>query len=495
MSMENENNLDRLFERARNAQPETSVSEVESWIRAAADAPKSKTKKTFQLTKFFNLNTIIVMSVLTTLLTSVLLVLMPGTPRTFPEHPAHPQAASSNAIKVTSAHTTAMAPGAASETALPMASNANGPSLKSPVWEKPQHAADNVWAMASTGSGIPAAESFGYPALETEATPSEHTSPAPEFPKDATPRTWVSRNDFLAVDTLFGRVKKIVYSSKSSLDLRVTGSNRTDVGLSVFYQRTTKGKFIRIPRKHELRLSYFIKDSVLYVNVEENHHVTVGIAVQENNSNNRIVFSVPHSIEVDVNTGYSDVAMEHLNGTAYTVACSYGDIKLLDVRGKLNLNSAYGDITMEKMNGDMRVKSKYGDVKLQDLARNHYSIESTYGDIQAKSSEGDLEFSSSYGDLRLGSVQGNISIKTLHGDVRASNLQVQNQLNIATTYGDIDCQVAHPTSELQFDLSAGNGDVRVRRDDLRTEESRSLRSGNGSRKLTVKSNYGDIIIR
>jgi len=493
--MEAENNVNRLFEQARNAPPETSISEVEAWIHAVPTPPNYKAKKYIKLLRRFNPNTFIIMSILIALLTSALLVFTPGTPSKPRVQPVPSLAAPVSLEKPGPVNPSATMRTSKAILAPSSESNQPKPTFGLSVWNTEQPLSAPAWAMASGGSAPPESEPFGFTLPQAEAHPSETNPSAPTFSQDAPKRTWISQNDLLAVDTLFSRVKKLVYTSRAGLDLRVIGSSRSDISLSCFFQRKTKGTFIRMPRKHELRLSYFIKDSVLYVNLEENHLVTVGIAIQQLNPSNRIVFSVPQSLEIEAKTSYSDVEMEHLNSSLCTVNSSNGDIKLRDVMGKLNINSSYGDVVLEKMNGNMRLKSKYGDVKLQDLARNHYSIESTHGDIQVKSSEGELEVTSTYGDLSLGNIRGNLTIKTMHGDVRGTNLKVQDQMNIATTYGDVDCQVADPTSELQFDLSTGFGDVQVRRNDLRTEESKSLQSGNGKRKLNVKTNYGDITIR
>ena len=88
-----------------------------------------------------------------------------------------------------------------------------------------------------------------------------------------------------------------------------------------------------------------------------------------------------------------------------------------------------------------------------------------------------------------------IDINTSYGDIIGKNITVSEHMNIKSGYGDIDCQIMNPITDCEMDLKTGYGKVKIKRTDLKLEAGTKLIFGAGKIKLTVKSGYGDVIIR
>jgi DUF4097 and DUF4098 domain-containing protein YvlB len=102
---------------------------------------------------------------------------------------------------------------------------------------------------------------------------------------------------------------------------------------------------------------------------------------------------------------------------------------------------------------------------------------------------------SGYGDIDFNDLNGKIDIKTSYGNVNGKNITVSEHMNIKSGYGDIDCQIINPIADCGLDLKTGYGKVKIKRTDLKLEAGTKLIFGAGKIKLTVKSGYGDVIIR
>ena len=248
---------------------------------------------------------------------------------------------------------------------------------------------------------------------------------------------WKSTNDSLRIDTIFNGVKALVFKGRVNEKIAVNGSNRTNVTMNFNYKYKVKG--IYSSKNRDCEVSYEKKDSVLTVQIGRKYPaVNIGVSYSKETSN--LSFEVPENIAVQIKTSFGNIDVSGLKNNDFDFQTTYGDIKATIVSGNINLKSNYGDILTEQLNGK-------------------------------------------------------IDINTSYGDIIGKNITVSEHMNIKSGYGDIDCQIMNPITDCEMDLKTGYGKVKIKRTDLKLEAGTKLIFGAGKIKLTVKSGYGDVIIR
>ncbi len=248
---------------------------------------------------------------------------------------------------------------------------------------------------------------------------------------------WKSTNDSLHVDTIFNGVKALVFKGRVNEKILVNGSNRTNVAMNYNYKYKVKG--IYSSKKRGCEVSYEKKDSVLTIQIDKKSPaVYIGASYTKETSN--LSFEVPENIAV-------------------------------------------------------QIKTSFGNIDVSGLKNNDFDFQTTYGDIKASALSGSINLNSSYGDIDFNDLKGKIDIKTGYGDIIGKNITVSEHMNIKSGYGDIDCEIMNPITDCELDLKTGYGKVKINRTDLKLEAGTKLIFGAGKIKLTVKSGYGDVIIR
>ena len=249
--------------------------------------------------------------------------------------------------------------------------------------------------------------------------------------------SWKSTNDSLHVDTVFNGIKALVFKGRVNDKIAVNGSNRSNVAMNFNYKYILKG--IYSSKNRDCEVSYEKKDSVLTIQIgRKNPVVMIGVSYSKETSN--LSFEVPENIAVQIKTSFGDLDISELKNNDLDLQTSYGDIKASLVSGNINLKSNYGDITADQLNG-------------------------------------------------------NIDINTSYGDIKGKNITISEKMNIKSGYGDIDFQIMNPIADCELDLKTGYGKVKIKRTDLKVESATKLIFGVGKIKLTVKSGYGNVIIR
>jgi hypothetical protein len=247
---------------------------------------------------------------------------------------------------------------------------------------------------------------------------------------------WVSSNDSLHVDTVFNGVKALVFKGRVNNEIKVNGSNRSNVAMSYNYKYKVKGIYTRKNREYEV--NYEKKDSVLIIEIERKNSVNIGVSYSKETSN--LLFEVPENISV-------------------------------------------------------QIKTSFGDIDASGLKNNEYDFQTTYGDIKATLLSGNINLYSGYGDIDLNDLNGKIDIQTSYGNIKGNKITISEQINLKSGYGKIDCQISNLIADCELDLKTGYGKVKINRTDQKLESSGKLMFGVGKNKITAKSGYGDVIIR
>jgi hypothetical protein len=248
--------------------------------------------------------------------------------------------------------------------------------------------------------------------------------------------SWKSKNDSLLVDTVFNGIKALIFKGRVNDIIFVNGSNRTNVAMNFNYKYKVKGLYSR--KNMECEVSYEKKDSVLSIQIDRKNPVNIGVSYSKEASN--LSFEVPENIAV-------------------------------------------------------QIKTSFGNIDVSGLKNNDFDFQTTYGDIDVSLLSGNVNLYSGYGDIDFNDLNGKIDIKTSYGNVNGKNIAVSEHMNIKSGYGDIDCQIINPITDCDLDLKTGYGKVKIKRTDLKLEAGTKLIFGAGKIKLTVKSGYGDVIIR
>ena len=165
---------------------------------------------------------------------------------------------------------------------------------------------------------------------------------------------------------------------------------------------------------------------------------------------------------------------------------------------------AYLDFDAEGRLGDCFVKTSYGTLRVEEAAA--LTLQTSAGNITAGRSTGPAEISSSSGDLRLGAAGATATLKTSSGDIRVERADesinartaygaihvahaVRGQLDLTTSYGDIEVGVVEGTATF-LELTSDHGRVRNELD--RVDDAREPAE---FLKVRARVGYGDIWIR
>ncbi|HYM96132.1 MAG TPA: DUF4097 family beta strand repeat-containing protein [Candidatus Sulfotelmatobacter sp.] len=167
-------------------------------------------------------------------------------------------------------------------------------------------------------------------------------------------------------------------------------------------------------------------------------------------------------------------------------------------------SSSYGDFDTEGRLGDCFFKTSYGSLQVQDAGA--LTLQTSAGNITARRVTGVAEMSTSSGEIRIEETSAPANLKTSAGDVRVERagdaLQartayggirvshaVRGQLDLTTSYGDVEVGVADGTATF-LELRSNHGRVRNELDrvDDPPESGEFL-------KVRALTAYGDITIR
>lgn len=169
----------------------------------------------------------------------------------------------------------------------------------------------------------------------------------------------------------------------------------------------------------------------------------------------------------------------------------------------INGSTAFGDFDGEGRLGDCAFKTSYGTVRVEAAAA--LTLHTSAGNITAGRVSGAAELSTSWGDLRVGETNAPATLKTSGGDIRVERAgegisartaygaiqvarAVRGQLDLTTSYGDVEVGVADGTATF-LELRSGHGGVRNQLD--RVDEGPPPQE---FLKVRAVTNYGDIKI-
>lgn len=179
------------------------------------------------------------------------------------------------------------------------------------------------------------------------------------------------------------------------------------------------------------------------------------------------------------------------------VTTAGGEIKIQDVKGKVNTKTSGGDISLANLNGKIDVSTTGGNITFRE----------TYGSLEMSTSGGDINGNQFSGVLKVSTTGGDISLvgkdakivgSTSGGDIMLDYDGINKGIELSTSGGDItiklpkDFNASAKFSTLGGSIKSdfkGNNAVKI----SSTKFEADINSGGNS--LLLKTSGGDIVVK
>lgn len=141
-------------------------------------------------------------------------------------------------------------------------------------------------------------------------------------------------------------------------------------------------------------------------------------------------------------------------GVAVEIKNSFGDIKVADIRGDLQLININGELEAGLILGNASIENRFGDVNIEEV-EGKLEADIKNGDIQVKKVAGDVWLENSFGKIEFDLIEGNLKI-------RAAN----SRIDIEEVTGDVDLQNSFDRVRIKkcggsVDIHLNNGDLKL----------------------------------
>jgi DUF4097 and DUF4098 domain-containing protein YvlB len=213
--------------------------------------------------------------------------------------------------------------------------------------------------------------------------------------------------------------------------------------------------------------------------------------------------------DLDLSAGYGNVSLNYIRGDVKILSSS-GNITGIDIKAKQSkLSASYGNIKLENIISPLEIHSQSGAISLLAVTGNvviHSSygnqvLEGIQGDITSKSasgkvningSSGNIDISLGYGDADLEDCKGNIKVISTSGDIRGTNIELVDRMDLKASYGDIRMNLKNKAEDLSFDLATSYGNIKVNNGgSLKTKSNGSLLIEKGRIRITGMTSSGN----
>lgn len=153
-----------------------------------------------------------------------------------------------------------------------------------------------------------------------------------------------------------------------------------------------------------------------------------------------------HAAAADVNTGYGDVSLDHVDGVA-DVSTGSGELRIREINGAAVVKNSDGAIRIGYVTGDLRAKTANGDITV-DRADSSVDAKTANGSVLvANVARGAIALATACGDLEVGIREGAaawLDVSSGYGDVRNFLTASDNPgttdsvaVRARTSYGDV----------------------------------------------------------
>jgi len=173
-----------------------------------------------------------------------------------------------------------------------------------------------------------------------------------------------------------------------------------------------------------------------------------------------LLFRVPVTTEIEVETSTGDVVASGLSGDSVRMRTSTGSVQLRDVDTDVGLQTSTGSVTVESSRGEFDIRTSTGSIALVEIdgpvdtesSTGSQSFQSVRGDIDAETTTGRIEFEDTVGRIRSESSTGR-QIGT--------GVLLSGDSHFESTTGNIEIDIEQELTELEFDLRSTTGSLSV----------------------------------
>jgi hypothetical protein len=124
---------------------------------------------------------------------------------------------------------------------------------------------------------------------------------------------------------------------------------------------------------------------------------------------------------------------------------------------RAQLTGASADSHLKGRFSELETKTASGDLVLDGEVEGNATIKTVSGDVRANRIGGDLRVQSVSGDVRVDSVGGSVETKSVSGDIRLESVR-EGRVNVTSVSGDVEIGVA-PGTNLDVDAGSVSGDL------------------------------------
>lgn len=224
--------------------------------------------------------------------------------------------------------------------------------------------------------------------------------------------------------------------------------------------------------------------------------------------------------EAEVHSIGGSVALDGLKGAVRAETIS-GDMSARNIGGLLNMASKSGDLSANGLSKGGSVTGVSGDLRVSNVEGGRLEAKSVSGDVHVESagneSPVDVRAESISGDLRLTHGRGNMTLKTVSGDVTAEQVDALT-FQAETVSGDVKVALEAPFSgtlttntvsgdvvidapvgsHFRFTLATQSGELHCTHEAQDSSKSDTLWSGavgTGAGTVTIQTRSGDVFLQ
>ena len=198
---------------------------------------------------------------------------------------------------------------------------------------------------------------------------------------------------------------------------------------------------------------------------------------------------------LSVQSTSGSVVIDSLAGTTCAIQNDFGNVTLTNVTATTTLNVESGDISVKDLTGDLTAENAFGDITITQM-KGKLIVDNSSGSTSIMDLDGNLDVESDFGNIVLVDTKGEAVITAHSGNVTAKNMELTGNMNVTLDYGNGNFRLKNNYDELNFDLAADFGKVKVQKGSRKKEaENGTLVMTNDHSKylVTARASSGNIL--
>lgn len=264
-------------------------------------------------------------------------------------------------------------------------------------------------------------------------------------------RQSIAQDDIFTLDENYPLSEKgTIYLNSDDANVRIIGSERTDVHVKIYRKITRKGVVFG---KESFAVEVKSRNGNLYIqDIQQNVNVSIVGYMREEYE---ITIETPDHANLDIKGDDDDYDIRSVNGSI-AMDIDDADAKLTNCGGdSFDFDFDDGDLTMDQARGSLRLSLDDGEVTIKNAAFESMDVTADDGDIEIATElkdNGSYSFRMDDGDIDLTVLKGGGTFQIYHDD---GHISASQAFNIKVKEDD----------ETEFELNAGNARVKMRTDD------------------------------